>query len=43
MPFDAVLVSLAVIAVFVAFAAVVAWADAQTSPSTLKKNLPSPK
>lgn len=43
MPFDAVLVSLAVVAVFVAFAAVLAWADAQTGPFTLKKDLSGPK
>jgi len=31
MPFDAMIVSLAVTAVFVGFAAVLAWADSQTS------------
>jgi hypothetical protein len=31
MPFDAMLLSLAVVAVFVVFAAVLAWADVQTA------------
>jgi hypothetical protein len=33
MPFDAMIMSVAVVAVFVAFAAVLAWADGQTRPS----------
>ncbi len=33
MPFDAVMVSLAVVVVFVGFAAVLAWADVQTGSS----------
>jgi hypothetical protein len=33
MPFDAIIMSMAVLAVFLAFAAVLAWADAQTRPS----------
>jgi hypothetical protein len=33
MPFDAMIMSVAVVAVFVAFAVVLAWADAQTRPS----------
>ena len=36
MPFDAMIVSLAVTVVFVAFAAVLAWADSQTRPSQRK-------
>jgi hypothetical protein len=35
MPFDAALVSLAVAAVFVAFAAVLFWADSRTKASNL--------
>ncbi len=34
MPFDAMMVSFAVVAVFVAFAAVLLWADSQTKPRT---------
>jgi hypothetical protein len=33
MPFDAMIMSLAVVAVFVGFAAVLAWADSQTAAS----------
>jgi len=33
MPFDAMMMSVAVVAVFVAFAAALAWADGQTRPS----------
>jgi hypothetical protein len=33
MPLEAVMVSLGVVAVFVAFAAVLFWADSQTRPS----------
>lgn len=43
MPFDALVVSLAVLAVFVAFAAVLAWADSQTSQLKLKKDIPGQK
>lgn len=35
MPADALLVTIAVVAIFVAFAAVLAWADRQTSGSRL--------
>ena len=38
MPFDAMLVSAAVVAVFVAFGAVVLWGDYQTRPDRLKAN-----
>jgi len=41
MPTDAVLMSIAVVAVFVAFAAVLAWADRQTSH--LKSDGAAPK
>ena len=37
MPFDAMVMSVAVLAVFVAFAAALAWADGQTRPSQLKR------
>jgi hypothetical protein len=33
MPFDAMIVSVLVAVVFVAFAAVLSWADSQTTPS----------
>jgi hypothetical protein len=33
MPFDAMIMSIAVLVVFVGFAAVLAWADSQTSQS----------
>lgn len=36
MPYDAMVVSAAVVAVFVAFAAVMLWADYQTRPDRLK-------
>jgi hypothetical protein len=36
MPADALLMTVAVVAVFVAFAAVLAWADRQTSAGQLK-------
>jgi hypothetical protein len=36
MPFDAMLVSAAVVAMFVAFAAVLLWGDYQTRPDRLK-------
>lgn len=39
MPFDAVIVSLVVVVIFVAFAGVVAWGDYQTRPERL--NAPS--
>jgi nitrogen fixation-related uncharacterized protein len=35
MPFDALLVSVAVVTVFVAFAVVLLWADSQTRPADL--------
>ncbi len=35
MPFDAMVVSAAVVTAFVAFAAVIAWADRQTRPERL--------
>ena len=39
MPFDAMMLSLAVLIVFVGFAVVLAWADAQTnSPAQTKSN-----
>lgn len=41
MPFDALIVSLAVTAVFVGFAAVLAWADHRTG--TAKADAPAPK
>ena len=41
MPFDAVMLSLTVSAVFIAFAAVLAWGDLQTRPS--KAAGPAPK
>jgi hypothetical protein len=37
MPFDAMVMSVAVLAVFVAFAVVLAWADGQTRPSQPKR------
>jgi hypothetical protein len=40
MPLDAVLLSIAVSAVFIAFAAVLAWGDAQTRPSQTKDSAP---
>jgi hypothetical protein len=36
MPFDAMLVSAAVVAMFVAFAAVLLWGDYQTPPDRLR-------
>ncbi|HLX15642.1 MAG TPA: hypothetical protein VKS24_10595 [Bradyrhizobium sp.] len=36
MPFDAIVLSAAVVAVFVVFAGVVAWGDYQTQPDRLK-------
>jgi hypothetical protein len=36
MPFDAMMMSGAVIAIFVVFAGVVAWGDRQTRPERLK-------
>ena len=41
MPFDAVMLSLAVSAVFITFAAVLAWGDSQTRPR--KANVPAPR
>ncbi|WFU43524.1 hypothetical protein QA640_14365 [Bradyrhizobium sp. CB82] len=38
MPIDALLMTIAVVIVFVAFAAVLAWADRQTRPNQLKSN-----
>jgi len=43
MPADAVMVSVAVIVVFVAFAAVLFWADKQTGSSAVKSDASSPK
>lgn len=43
MPTDAVVVSFAVVAVFVAFAVVLAWADRQTGPGQLKSGAGSSK
>ncbi len=43
MPVDAMLVSGAVVVIFVAFAAVIAWADRQTRPDQLKANTPAVK
>lgn len=40
MPFDAMMLSLAVLIVFVGFAVVLAWADAQTSSSAQSKTNP---
>ncbi len=41
MPFDALVLSMAVTAVFIGFAAVLAWADYQTRPSQVQQ--PAPK
>jgi hypothetical protein len=41
MPFDAVVLSVAVSAIFIAFAVVLAWGDSQTRPR--KADLPIPK
>jgi hypothetical protein len=41
MPFDAVMLSIAVSAIFVAFAVVLAWGESQTRPR--KADLPAPK
>ncbi|HEY5130905.1 MAG TPA: hypothetical protein VIJ35_27060 [Bradyrhizobium sp.] len=38
MPFDAMLVSLAVLIMFLAFAGVLLWGDLQTRPDRLKAN-----
>ena len=38
MPIDALLMIIAVVTVFVAFAAALAWADRQTKPNQLKSN-----
>jgi hypothetical protein len=38
MPFDAMLVSLAVLIMFLAFAGVLLWGDFQTRPDRLKAN-----
>ncbi len=43
MPFDAMVVSAAVVTVFVAFAAVLVWADRQTRPDRLKADAPDGK
>ncbi len=43
MPFDAMVVSLAVVAMFVAFAGVLLWGDYQTRPDRLKGDASSPK
>jgi len=43
MPFDAMMVSGAVVVVFVAFAGVLLWADFQTRPDRLKTDSPPPK
>lgn len=43
MPFDAMVVSAAVVVVFVAFAAVMLWADFQTRPDRLKADSNPPK
>jgi hypothetical protein len=43
MPTDAILMAIAVVAVFVAFAAVLAWADHQTSSGQLKSDGVAPK
>jgi hypothetical protein len=41
MPFDAVVLSIAVTAVFIGFAGVLAWADFRTQPS--QPDAPAPK
>jgi len=43
MSFDAMLVSAAVVSVFVAFAGVLIWGDFQTRPARLKTQAHSPK
>ena len=43
MSFDTVLVSLAVVSVFVAFAGVLLWGDFQTRPDQLKANAHKPR
>jgi hypothetical protein len=43
MPFDAMLVSAAVVVMFLAFAAVLLWADFQTRPDRLKADTQSQK
>lgn len=43
MPYDAMVVSAAVVVVFVVFAAVLLWADFQTRPDRLKANSTPPK
>jgi hypothetical protein len=43
MPFDAMLVSAGVVAMFVAFAGVLLWGDLQTRPDRLKTNTAPPK
>jgi hypothetical protein len=43
MPFDAMVVSAAVVLVFVAFAVVLLWADYQTRPERLKAGSQSQK
>jgi hypothetical protein len=42
-PLDAMVVSIAVVAVFVAFAAVLLWGDAQTRTNRLKAGSDQPK
>ncbi len=41
MPFDAMVVSAVVVTIFVAFAAVIAWADRQTRPERLNAESPA--
>ncbi len=41
MPFDAMVVSAVVVTIFVAFAAVIAWADRQTRPERLNAEAPA--
>lgn len=43
MPFDALVVSVAVVVMFLAFAAVLLWGDLQTRPDRLKAVSNSPK
>jgi hypothetical protein len=43
MPFDSMLMSAAVVAMFAVFAAVVAWGDYQTRPDRLKAEAKAPQ
>jgi hypothetical protein len=43
MPFDAILVSAAVVAMFLALAGALLWGDFQTRPDRLKADLSAPK